>query len=79
MIFLLQGTGKKRSFVEAMRPLVSTTLAMALFFLWILNSPNNILEHDPRCCYYLTGQLIHQDTTTSWSMTHAVATISQVS
>jgi hypothetical protein len=38
-----------------MRPLVSTTVAMAFFFLWILFSPNNILEQDPRCCYFLTG------------------------
>jgi hypothetical protein len=34
---------------------MSTTVAMAFFFLWILCSPNNILEQDPRCCYFLTG------------------------
>ena len=51
----LQGTGKNRSFLEAMRPLVSTVVAMVLFFIWVLWSPSGILERDPRCMFLLTG------------------------
>lgn len=51
----LQGTGKNRSFLEAMRPLVSTVVAMVLFFIWVLWSPSDILEQDPRCLFLLTG------------------------
>ena len=40
---------------EALRPLVSTAVAMVLFFIWVLGSPNNILDLDPRCMFYLTG------------------------
>jgi len=50
-----EGTGKNRTFVEAMRPLVSTLIAMVLFYIWVLKSPNNILELDPRCMFFLTG------------------------
>ena len=38
-----------------MRPLVSTLIAMVLCFIWVLRSPNNILELDPRCLFLLTG------------------------
>ena len=38
-----------------MRPLVSTLIAMAVCFIWVLCSPNNILELDPRCMFLLTG------------------------
>ena len=51
----MQGTGKNRSFLEAMRPLVSTVVAMVLFFIWVLLSPNDILTQDPRCMFLLTG------------------------
>ena len=50
-----QGTGKNRSLSEALRPLVSTAVAMVMFFMWVLASPNDILELDPRCMFYLTG------------------------
>jgi len=50
-----EGTGKNRTFLEAMRPLVSTLIAMVLCFIWVLWSPNNILELDPRCLFLLTG------------------------
>ena len=30
-------------------------LAMALFFIWTIFSPNKILDLDPRCMFYLTG------------------------
>jgi len=49
------GTGKDRTFLEAVRPLVSTLIAMFFCFLWVLNSPNNILEQDIRCIFLLTG------------------------
>jgi len=50
-----EGTGKNRTFLEAVRPLVSTHVAMGLFFIWVLCSPNNVLERDPRCVFLLTG------------------------
>ena len=28
---------------------------MTLFFIWVCLSPNNILDQDPRCMFYLTG------------------------
>ena len=34
---------------------MSTLLAMTLFFIWACFSPNNILDQDPRCMFYLTG------------------------
>jgi len=51
----IDGTGKNRSLSEALRPLVSTAVAMVMFFIWVLASPNDILELDPRCMFYLTG------------------------
>jgi len=52
-----EGTGKGRSFTEAMRPLVATSTAMILCFTWVLGSQNNILQLDPRCMFFLTGTL----------------------
>lgn len=49
------GTGKDRTFLEAVRPLVSTLVALLLSFLWVLASRNNVLELDPRCVFLLTG------------------------
>ena len=54
---LLQGTGKNRTLVEAMRPLVSTTIACFFCFFWVLRSPNDILDTDPRCVFFLTGTM----------------------
>ena len=51
----LQGTGKNRTFLESLRPLVSTSVAMVISFVWVIHSPNNILERDPRMVFYLTG------------------------
>lgn len=53
----IEGTGKNRTFVEAMRPLLSTILAMALSFIWVVNSPHNILKMDPRMVFFLTGTI----------------------
>ncbi|XP_023343041.1 ethanolaminephosphotransferase 1 isoform X2 [Eurytemora carolleeae] len=52
-----EGTGKNRPFLEAMRPLVSTSLAMGFCFFWVLRSPNSIVEKDTRCVFYLTGTI----------------------
>jgi len=49
------GTGKNRTFLEAVRPLVSTLTAMTLFFIWVCWSPNSILDLDPRAMFFLTG------------------------
>merc|ERR1740131_324578 len=40
---------------ESLRPLMSTLLAMIFSFIWVIYSPHNILELDPRCMFYLTG------------------------
>merc|ERR1719237_1110531 len=50
-----EGTGKNRTFLEAVRPLVATTVACALCFIWVLASKNDILERDPRCVFLLTA------------------------
>ena len=34
---------------------MSTAVAMVMFFIWVLASPNDILNLDPRCMFYLTG------------------------
>jgi len=52
-----EGTGKKRSLPESLRPLVSTAVAMTLSFIWIVHSPNNVLEQDPRMVFYVTGTI----------------------
>jgi len=51
------GTGKNRTFLEAIRPLVATTVACVLCFIWVLNSQNDVLEKDPRCVFLLTGTI----------------------
>jgi len=49
------GTGKNRSLCEAVRPLVSTVVALVLFYIWVLASPSDILQRDPRCMFLATG------------------------
>jgi len=51
----IEGTGRNRSLPEAIRPLVSSTIAMFLFFLWVIFSQNDILDRDPRCVFLVTG------------------------
>ncbi|KAF4520542.1 hypothetical protein B566_EDAN008741 [Ephemera danica] len=48
-------TGKMRTPMEAMRPLVPMTLFFLLCTLWVCLSPTNIIEVDPRCVYFMTG------------------------
>jgi len=52
-----EGTGKNRSFLEANRPLVSTILAFIVSIIWVLRSPNDILELDPRAMFYVSGTI----------------------
>jgi len=49
------GTGKNRSFWEANRPLASPIAFISLTTIWVLASPTNILEVDPRCFTLLVG------------------------
>lgn len=41
-------TGKMRSFVECIRPMVPLFLFLAVSVLWAHKSPNRIIETDPR-------------------------------
>lgn len=49
------GTGKNRSLWEATRPLASPFLFFIMTSVWVLASPTNILERDPRCFTFLVG------------------------
>lgn len=50
-------TGKMRTFVEAIRPLVSLFVGFALALVWVLCSKNDILKLDLRCFFYACGTL----------------------
>nr|CAH0101449.1 unnamed protein product [Daphnia galeata] len=49
------GTGKNRTLWEDMRPLVAPFIFFSLTTLWVLVSPTNILETDPRCFTFMVG------------------------
>ena len=49
------GTGKNRILWEANLPLVSPFLFFGLTSLWVLASPTDILNRDPRCFMFLVG------------------------
>lgn len=49
------GTGKNRTLWEANRPLVSPLLFFTMTSIWVLCSPTNILERDPRCFTFFVG------------------------
>ncbi|KAJ8721597.1 hypothetical protein PYW07_002372 [Mythimna separata] len=51
------GTGKMRSFSEAVRPLVPLFVFFALSSLWAMYSPNDIINRAPRIFYILTGTI----------------------
>ena len=51
----LEGTGKNRPFLEAIRPLAATTVACLLCVAWVAASPNDILQQEPRIVFVLTG------------------------
>lgn len=46
-----------RCFSEAVRPLIPVAICMLLGSLWVLRSPNNIIEVDPRAMYFMTGTI----------------------
>lgn len=50
-------TGKMRSFVECIRPLIPLAIFLAISLLWAHYSPNNIVYNDPRAVYLLTGTI----------------------
>jgi len=49
------GTGKMRPFFEMMRPLYSSIYLMVITTLWILLSPSDILDMQPRMFFYMVG------------------------
>lgn len=50
-------TGKMRSFPEAVRPLVPIGIFMIIGSIWVIYSPSNIIEVDPRAMYFMTGTI----------------------
>ena len=50
-----QQTGKMRTMSEAMRPLVSTLILLALMVGWATYSPVDIVEKQSRLFYWTTG------------------------
>lgn len=50
-------TGHMRSFTEAIRPLVPLFVFFAICTVWVIKSPNSILEKEPRVIYFLTGTI----------------------
>lgn len=50
-------TGKMRTPMEAIRPLIPFVTFMVLFIYWAKMSPGNILEKDPRVLYLLSGTI----------------------
>ncbi|XP_049788920.1 ethanolaminephosphotransferase 1-like [Schistocerca nitens] len=51
------GTGKMRPFTEAVRPLVPVLYFLTLCTLWVLKSPGDIINTDPRSVYLVTGTI----------------------
>lgn len=50
-------TGYMRSFPEAVRPLIPLLLFFGITFLWILESPSNVVTKDPRALFFLMGTI----------------------
>lgn len=50
-------TGKMRSYVECVRPLIPLFLFLGVSILWANKSPNRIVETDPRAVYLLSGTI----------------------
>jgi hypothetical protein len=43
--------------LEALRPCYSVFTFIGLCSFWVLNSPNNVIEVDPRAVYFMTGTI----------------------
>jgi ethanolaminephosphotransferase len=50
-------TFKQVSIYEAVRPLFSTIYLFVIQLVWIVYSPSNILELEPRAFFWVTGTL----------------------
>lgn len=50
-------TGHMRPFSEAVRPLVPLVLCYLVTYLWIVVSPSNVVERDPRALFFLMGTI----------------------
>ena len=50
-------TGKMRPFNEAIRPLYNLATFMFISMFWVYNSPNDIMNTDPRAVYILSGTI----------------------
>ncbi|KAK4885714.1 hypothetical protein RN001_001985 [Aquatica leii] len=50
-------TGYMRSLPEALRPFVPVVIFFIICVIWVLNSPSNILQSDPRPVYFFTGTI----------------------
>lgn len=51
------GTGKNRSFGDAIQPLIALVTFFALSTAWAVYSPNDIISYAPRIFYILTGTI----------------------
>lgn len=50
-------TGHMRPFSEAVRPLVPLVLCYLVTYLWIMVSPSNVVDRDPRALFFLMGTI----------------------
>ncbi|XP_021918309.1 ethanolaminephosphotransferase 1 [Zootermopsis nevadensis] len=51
------GTGKMRPFWEAVKPLAPVTLFFVVCTLWVIYSPADVVNLDPRCVYLVSGTI----------------------
>lgn len=51
------GTGKMRPFSEAIRPLVPVLVFLVVCTVWVMYSPIDVVDLDPRCVYLVTGTI----------------------
>ncbi|KAJ8941713.1 hypothetical protein NQ318_023309, partial [Aromia moschata] len=50
-------TGHMRPFTEAIRPLIPVFIFFNITLVWILKSPSNIVDRDPRALFFLMGTI----------------------
>ncbi|CAK9818620.1 Ethanolaminephosphotransferase 1 [Anthophora quadrimaculata] len=50
-------TGKMRTFLDAVRPLLPLTVFFAISTIWVVHSPSNIIEQDPRIIFLTVGTI----------------------
>lgn len=59
-------TGKMRSPLEAARPFFPFLTFVVLFFYWIFNSPNDVIDLDTRAVFLLTGTIFSNVSVSSY-------------